>query len=594
MSRKDIINIGIIAHVDAGKSTLVDALLDQTGVFRDNEERIECVMDANDLEKERGITIYSKNCSIEYEGLRINVVDTPGHADFSSEVERIMKTLDTAILLVDSSEGPMPQTRFVLSKALEHGLKPILIINKMDKPDERAEEVVDMVFDLFVKLKATDEQLDFPILYGSAVNGIIRNEWEDTNEDIMPLIEMIKEKVEIYPNLDNEPLQLQASTLDYDEYVGRLGIGRIMKGVINLGQQVEVSNRDGKIVSGKISKLYTYEGIKRVVVSKAHSGDIVVFAGISDIQIGETLGEVGKVEPMKMIEIEKPTLSMNFYPNKSPFAGRSGKFLTNRKIKERLERELESNVGLLVETLPSNEGFRVSGRGELHLSILLENMRREGYELGVSKPEVLLREENGKKLEPYEEVIVQVPDEFSGAVISKLNLRKGQMISMHSVEELTTLEYLVPTRGLLGYRMDFINSTRGEGTLERSFDSYGPHVGEIPGRLNGVMVSMVDGSSMAYSLFKLKERGEIFIAPALPVYKGMIIGLSARDSDLYVNPCKNKNLTNVRSSGTDEALKLIEPRDFSLEEALEFIEEDELVEITPDAIRLRKKILSKK
>jgi len=594
MSRKDIINIGIIAHVDAGKSTLVDALLDQTGVFRDNEERIECVMDANDLEKERGITIYSKNCSIEYEGLRINVVDTPGHADFSSEVERIMKTLDTAILLVDSSEGPMPQTRFVLSKALEHGLKPILIINKMDKPDERAEEVVDMVFDLFVKLKATDEQLDFPILYGSAVNGIIRNEWEDTNEDIMPLIEMIKEKVEIYPNLDNEPLQLQASTLDYDEYVGRLGIGRIMKGVINLGQQVEVSNRDGKIVSGKISKLYTYEGIKRVAVSKAHSGDIVVFAGISDIQIGETLGEVGKVEPMKMIEIEKPTLSMNFYPNKSPFAGRSGKFLTNRKIKERLERELESNVGLLVETLPSNEGFRVSGRGELHLSILLENMRREGYELGVSKPEVLLREENGKKLEPYEEVIVQVPDEFSGAVISKLNLRKGQMVSMHSVEELTTLEYLVPTRGLLGYRMDFINSTRGEGTLERSFDSYGPHVGEIPGRLNGVMVSMVDGSSMAYSLFKLKERGEIFIAPALPVYKGMIIGLSARDSDLYVNPCKNKNLTNVRSSGTDEALKLIEPRDFSLEEALEFIEEDELVEITPDAIRLRKKILSKK
>lgn len=591
MSRRDIINVGIIAHVDAGKSTLVDALLDQTGVFRDNEERIDCVMDANDLEKERGITIYSKNCSIEHEGVRINIVDTPGHADFSSEVERIMKTLDTAILLVDSSEGPMPQTRFVLSKALEHGLKPILLINKMDKSDQRAEEVVNMVFDLFIKLDATDEQCEFPILYGSAVNGVIRDEWSDDNDDITPLIKCIKNQVDIYPDLDDQPLQLQASTLDYDEYVGRLGIGRILKGVIKLGQPVEISKRNGEIMKGKISKLYTYEGIKRVEVEKAHSGDIVVFAGIPDIQIGETLGDVGKVMPMEMIDIEKPTLSMNFYPNKSPFAGRSGKFLTNRKIKERLDRELESNVGLQVESLVNNEGFKVSGRGELHLSILLENMRREGYELGVSKPEVLFREKNGKLMEPYEEVIVQVPDEFAGTVINKLNVRKGQMVSMHSVEELTTLEYLVPTRGLLGYRMEFINSTRGEGTLERSFDSYGPHVGEIPGRLNGVMVSMVNGQSMAYSLFKLKERGEIFIEPALDVYKGLIIGLSARDADLHVNPCKNKKLTNVRSSGADEALKLIEPRDFTLEEALEFIEDDELVEITPDAIRLRKKEL---
>jgi GTP-binding protein len=591
MSRRDIINVGIIAHVDAGKSTLVDALLDQTGVFRDNEERVDCVMDANDLEKERGITIYSKNCSIEHEGVRINVVDTPGHADFSSEVERIMKTLDTAILLVDSSEGPMPQTRFVLSKALEHGLKPILLINKMDKSDQRAEEVVNMVFDLFIKLDATDEQCDFPILYGSAVNGIIRDEWSDDNDDILPLIQCIKNQVDVYPNLDHEPLQLQASTLDYDEYVGRLGIGRILKGVLELGQPVEVFKRSGETVKGKISKLFTYEGINRVESKKAYSGDIVVFAGIPDIQIGETLGEVGKVDPMEMIEIEKPTLSMNFYPNKSPFAGRSGKFLTNRKIKERLDRELESNVGLLVEPLVNNEGFKVSGRGELHLSILLENMRREGYELGVSKPEVLFREKKGKVTEPYEEVIIQVPDEFSGAVINKLNVRKGQMVSMHSVEELTTLEYLVPTRGLLGYRMEFINSTRGEGTMERSFDSYGPHVGEIPGRLNGVMVSMVSGQSMAYSLFKLKERGEIFIEPALDIYKGQIIGLSARDADLYVNPTKNKKLTNVRSSGADEALKLIEPRDFTLEEALEFIEDDELVEITPDSIRLRKKEL---
>jgi len=591
MSRRDIINVGIIAHVDAGKSTLVDALLDQTGVFRDNEERVDCVMDANDLEKERGITIYSKNCSIEHEGVRINVVDTPGHADFSSEVERIMKTLDTAILLVDSSEGPMPQTRFVLSKALEHGLKPILLINKMDKSDQRAEEVVNMVFDLFIKLDATDEQCDFPILYGSAVNGIIRDEWSDDNEDILPLIQCIKNQVDVYPNLDHEPLQLQASTLDYDEYVGRLGIGRILKGVLELGQPVEIFKRSGETVKGKISKMFTYEGINRVESKKAYSGDIVVFAGIPDIQIGETLGAVGKVDPMEMIEIEKPTLSMNFYPNKSPFAGRSGKFLTNRKIKERLDRELESNVGLLVEPLVNNEGFKVSGRGELHLSILLENMRREGYELGVSKPEVLFREKKGKVIEPYEEVIIQVPDEFAGTVISKLNMRKGQMVSMHSVEELTTLEYLVPTRGLLGYRMEFINSTRGEGTMERSFDSYGPHVGEIPGRLNGVMVSMVSGQSMAYSLFKLKERGEIFIEPALDIYKGQIIGLSARDADLYVNPTKNKKLTNVRSSGADEALKLIEPRDFTLEEALEFIEDDELVEITPDSIRLRKKEL---
>lgn len=591
MKRKDIINIGIIAHVDAGKSTLVDALLDQTGVFRENEERIDCVMDANDLEKERGITIYSKNCSIDYKDIRINIVDTPGHADFSSEVERIMKTLDTAILLVDSSEGPMPQTRFVLSKALEHGLKPILLINKMDKSDQRAEEVIDMVFDLFIKLDATDEQCDFPILYGSAVNGIVREEWSDNNEDVYPLIECIKNQVTPYPNLDEEPLQLQASTLDYDEYVGRLGIGRVMKGVIELGQQVEVSKRDNTVVKGKISKLFTYQGIERIPVNKAHSGDIVVFAGISDIQIGETLGEIGKVEPMAMIDIEKPTLSMNFYPNKSPFAGRSGKFLTNRKIKERLERELESNVGLQVDPLVNNEGFKVSGRGELHLSILLENMRREGYELGVSKPEVLFREKNGKTIEPYEEVTIQVPDSFSGAVINQLNLRKGQMVSMHSIDEMTTLEYLVPTRGLLGYRMEFINSTRGEGTLERSFDSYGPFVGEIPGRNNGVMVSMMNGQSMAYSLFKLKERGEIFIEPAIDLYKGMIIGLSSRDKDLYVNPCKNKKLTNVRSSGADEALKLIEPRDFTLEEALEFIEEDELVEITPDTIRLRKKEL---
>ncbi|MGM0379344.1 MAG: translational GTPase TypA [Bacillota bacterium] len=593
MERKSVINVGVIAHVDAGKSTLVDALLDQTGVFRDNQDVKDCIMDSNDLEQERGITIYSKNCSVVYNDVKINIVDTPGHADFSSEVERIMKTLDTAILLVDSQEGPMPQTRFVLKKALEHGLKPMLLINKMDKDEQRASEVVDEVFDLFFKLDATEKQLEFPIYYGAAIDGVIRNEWEDKNEDIKPLLKGIKEHVEIYPNLDDKDLQLQVSTLDYDEYVGRLGIGRIKQGVIKVGDTVEIYKRDGSLEKGKISKLYIYEGINKIEVEKAYSGDIVVVAGIDNIHIGETIGHIGKVEPMDMIDIEKPTLSMNFYPNKSPFSGRSGKFLTSRKIKERLDRELESNVGLKVEALSENEGYKVSGRGELHLSILLENMRREGYELGVSKPEVLIRNIDGEKQEPYEEVIVQVPDEYSGNVINQLNNRKGQMVSMKSQRNLTTLEYKVPTRGLLGYRMQFINDTRGEGTLERSFDEYDKHVGEIPGRQNGVMISMKHGEAMAYSLFKLKERGKIFIKPATEVYEGMIIGMSNRDKDLEVNPCKNKKLTNVRSSGADEAINLIEPREFTLEEALEFIDNDELVEITPDAIRLRKKYLTK-
>lgn len=589
MTRKDIINVGIIAHVDAGKSTLVDALLDQTGVFRENEDRVDCIMDSNDLERERGITIYSKNCSVYYDELRINVVDTPGHADFSSEVERIMKTLDTAILLVDSAEGPMPQTRFVLKKALEHNLKPILLINKMDKDAARADEVIDMTFDLFFRLGASDDQLEFPILYGSAINGMVSREKDSLGENIYPLLDTIKEHVEAYPNYNEENLQFQISTLDYNEYVGRLGIGRITKGMIEEGQIVEISKRNGSIEKQKISKLYRYEGIQRVEVKKAYSGDIVVVAGIDNIHIGETIGEVGKVEPMEMIEIEEPTLSMNFYPNKSPFCGQSGQFLTNRKIKERLDKELESNVGLSVEPLKSSEGFKVSGRGELHLSILLENMRREGYELEVSKPEVLFRTIDGEKQEPYELVDITVPDEYSGNVISKLNEKKGQMKNMYSKDGMTYLEYVAPTRALLGFRSEFINNTRGEGTLERSFDSYGPHVGEIQGRINGVLISKLSGEAMLYSLYKLKERGKIFIKPSTPVYKGLIIGLNSRDEDLVVNPCKNKKLTNVRSSGTDEAMNLIEPRDFTLEEALEFIENDELVEITPEAIRMRKK-----
>lgn len=592
MERKDIINIAVIAHVDAGKSTLVDALLSQSGVFRANEEVVDCVMDSNDLERERGITIYAKNCSIEHKGLKINIVDTPGHADFSSEVERIMKTVDTTILLVDSSEGPMPQTRFVLQKSLEQGLKPILFINKIDKKDQRAEEVVDMTFDLFADLDATDEQLDFPIVYGIAKDGIAKKEIDDESTDLSPLFDIIRNHVEVYPNRDDEDLQVQVSSLGYDDYIGRLGIGRITKGVIKQGQQISIATRDGSITRGKITKLFVNEGLNRVEVSEAYSGDIITFAGVADISIGETIGHLDKVEAMELIEIEEPTLAMNFLINDSPFCGKSGKFVTSRHILARLEKELEVNVGLRVEELPGKDGFKVSGRGELHLSILLENMRREGYEVAVSKPEVLMRTIDGVLSEPVEKVIATMPDDYSGTIISRLNLRKGQMVAMETEAGYTKIEYLVPTRGLLGYRSEFINETRGEGTLVRSFDSYQPHFGEIPKRNNGVLISQQGGTSMAYSLFNLSERATMFVAPAVDVYEGMIVGKNSRADDMVVNVCKNKKLTNVRASGSDDAIKLLAPKEFTLEEALEFIEGDELVEITPDSIRLRKKVLN--
>ncbi len=592
--RKDIINIAIIAHVDAGKSTLVDAMLSQSGVFRDNEEVVDCVMDSNDLERERGITIYSKNCAIEHNGMKINIVDTPGHADFSSEVERIIKTVDTAILLVDSSEGPMPQTRYVLQKSLEEGLNPILFINKIDKKDQRAETVVDMTFDLFAELDANDEQLDFPIIYGVAKEGIAKKNFDDEATDLSALFDVIRERTKIYPNRDDEDLQMQVSSLGYDDYIGRLGIGRITSGVVTRGQQVSVAKRDGSIVRGKISKLFVNMGLNRVEVDKAHSGDIIIFAGISDISIGETIGDLDKVKPMKLIEIEEPTLAMNFLINDSPFAGRSGKFVTSRHLLARLEKELEVNVGLRVEELENKDGWKVSGRGELHLSILLEHMRREGYEIAVSKPEVLLRNIDGEIKEPVEKVIIVVPEEYSGVVISKLNERKGQMVSMEteSESEYMRIEYLVPTRSLLGYRSEFINETRGEGTMVRSFDSYQNHFGEIPKRANGVLVSQQAGTSMAYSLFNLSERATMFVPPSVEVYEGMIVGKNSRVDDMVVNVCKNKKLTNVRASGSDDAIKLLAPHEFTLEEALEFIADDELVEITPDAIRLRKKILN--
>lgn len=591
MSKQEIINIAIIAHVDAGKSTLVDAFLKQSGVFRENEEVVDCVMDSDDLERERGITIYSKNCSIKYNGIKINIVDTPGHSDFSSEVERIMKTVDTVILLVDASEGPMPQTRFVLQKSLELGLRPILFINKIDKKDQRAHEVVDMVFDLFVDLNATEEQLDFPIIYGIAKEGIAKRELDDESDDLSPLFETIINHVDVYPDYDDKPLQMQISALGYDDYIGRLGIGRIYQGVLKENQIVEISKRDKSIVKGKISKLFVYEGLKQVPVKEARSGDIAVIAGIPDISIGETVCNEDNVLPMEMLKIEEPTLSMNFLVNDSPFAGRSGKYLTTRHLKARLEKELEVNVGLRVEPLETTDGYKVSGRGELHLSILLENMRREGYEVAVSKPEVLMHRENGKLMEPVERVIVNVPDEYSGAVISKLNLRKGIMEAMSSENGYTKLEYMVPTRGLLGFRSELINDTRGEGTILRSFERYEEYKGEIPQRINGVLVSGVDGTAMAYSLYNLSERATMFINPGTEVYEGMIIGMNSRKEDMTVNPCKNKKLTNIRAAGSDDAIKLSPPRTFNLEEALEFIADDELVEVTPDSIRLRKKLL---
>ena len=590
-----IINIAVVAHVDAGKSTLVDGLLRQSGVFRANEELVDCVMDSGDLEKERGITITAKNCAIKYKDYKINIVDTPGHADFSSEIERVIKTVDTVILLVDSAEGPMPQTRFVLKEALQNNLKPILFINKIDKKDQRAEEVVDMTFNLFMELGATDEQLDFPILYGSARSGYAIYNMGEDGKDLTPLFETIIKNTKPFEGNENDPLQLQICQLYYDDYIGRLGIGRINKGKIKSGETVSLATNDGRVESFRVTKLFVNEGIKRVEVPVAYFGDIVTVAGCSDVSIGDTICEKDVIDPLPKIVIEEPTLSMNFLVNNSPFAGQSGKFLTSRHLKERLEKELETNVGLKVEPLAGADGFKVSGRGELHLSILLENMRREGYELSVSKPEVIFKEENGKKEEPYEKVIVNVPNEFSGTVINSLNERKGIMQSVTPGEVgYTRVEYLVPTRGLIGYRGSFITETKGEGIMVRSFDSYGPYAGSISGRKNGVLVSMANGTTFGYSLFNLSSRGTMIVDPSTDVYAGMIIGICNKEGDLDVNPCKNKELTNTRSSHADEAIVLNKAKKFTLEEALEFIEEDEYIEITPTEIRLRKKYLDPK
>ena len=593
MKFEKMINVAVIAHVDAGKSTLVDAFLRQSDVFRNNEEVVDCVMDSNDLERERGITIYSKNCSVIHNGVKINIVDTPGHADFSSEVERIIRTVDTVILLVDASEGPMPQTRFVLSKALEIGLKPILLINKIDKKDQRAQEVVDEVYELFLDLNATDEQLDFPILYGIAREGIVQYELDQPSNNIDPLFDTILNHCNVYPDYDNQPLQMQISALAYDEYIGRLGIGRIYKGVLKQGAYYIRCNEEGLEKKESISKCFVYKGLSRTDVKEAHSGDIVVIAGMPDINIGDTICEIDHVQPMEQIPIEEPTLSMNFHVNSSPFAGQSGKYVTSRNLKERLEKELEVNVGLKVEPTDSADCFKVSGRGELHISILIENMRREGYELAVSKPEVILHEdENGIKVEPIEEVVCIAPSEYQGTIINKLNLRKGVMVNLEEENGYDRITYTAPTRGLLGFRSEFINDTHGEGTLVRRICGYEPYKGEINQRMQGAMISTETGTAMTYALWNLQERGSLFIGPQTEVYEGMIIGESAKNIDMDVNPLKNKKLTAIRSSGRDEAMLLTPPRIFSLEEALEWINDDELVEVTPDAIRIRKKGLT--
>ncbi len=589
-----IINVAVVAHVDAGKSTLVDALLKQNGIFRENETVHTQVMDNNDLERERGITIYSKNCAIRYQDYKINIVDTPGHADFSSEVERVIKTVDTVVLVVDSAEGPMPQTRFVLKKALEHNLKPILFINKIDKADARAEEVVDMTFELFCELNATDEQLDFPIIYGMAKKGIAKYNLEDESVDISPLLDTILKRSKPFEGNVNDNLQLQISNLEYDEYIGRLGAGRITKGKISKNQTITLVKNDGKVENFKVSKIFINEGISKVEVNEASYGELVTIAGCSHISIGDTICSLNVIDPLPPIEIEKPTLSMNFVVNNGPLAGQSGKFLTNRHIKERLDKELEVNVGLEVEELEEGDGFKVSGRGELHLSVLLENMRREGYELCVSKPEVLLKEENDQKYEPYETVIINTPDQYASSIISDLQERKGILMKMSSEDSQTALEFEAPTRGLIGYRSNFITNTKGEGVMVRSYLEYKPYAGYLQTRKNGVLVSMESGKSLGYSLFNLQERGNLIIKPATDVYIGMIIGIHNRNNDLNVNPCKNKELTNMRSKGSDEAINLTTPIAFTLESALEFIESDEYVEVTPDIIRLRKKILDPK
>ena len=590
---KQIRNIAIIAHVDHGKTTLVDQLLRQSGTFRSNQQVEERVMDSNDLEKERGITILAKNTAIEYEGYHINIVDTPGHADFGGEVERVLGMVDCVVLLVDAQEGPMPQTRFVTKKALALGLKPIVVINKIDKPSARPSWVIDQTFELFDSLGATDEQLDFPIVYASGLSGFAKLEETDESNDMRPLFETILKHTPAPSGSADETLQLQISQLDYDNYTGRLGIGRILNGRIKPGQVVAVMNHDQQIAQGRINQLLGFKGLERVPLEEAEAGDIVIISGIEDIGIGVTITDKDNPKGLPMLSVDEPTLTMDFMVNTSPLAGTEGKFVTSRQIRDRLQKELLTNVALRVEDTADADVFRVSGRGELHLTILLENMRREGFELAVGKPRVVFREIDGQKCEPYENLTVDVPDENQGAVMEELGRRRGELTNMESDGNgRTRLEYHIPARGLIGFQGEFLTLTRGTGLMSHVFDDYAPVKPDMPGRHNGVLVSQEQGEAVAYALWNLEDRGRMFVSPNDKVYEGMIIGIHSRDNDLVVNPLKGKKLTNIRASGTDEAVRLTTPIKLTLEGAVEFIDDDELVEITPQSIRLRKRYLS--
>ncbi len=592
--REDIRNIAIIAHVDHGKTTLVDELLKQSGIFRQNEVVQERVMDSNDLEKERGITILSKNTSIHYNGIKINIVDTPGHADFGGEVERILTMVDGVLLLVDAFEGCMPQTRFVLSKALALNKKVLVVINKIDRPGARPAEVIDEVLDLFIELGANDDQLEFPVVYASARDGYSSLDPNVREGDMRPLFEEIIKEIEPPQGDVDAPLQCIFSSLDYDDYIGRIGIGRVKRGRVNVNDKVVLCKQDGTRENVKISRLYQFEGLKRVEVQTAAAGDIICVSGITDLNIGETICDPENVEPLPFVKIDEPTLSMNFMVNDSPFAGQEGKFVTSRNLRDRLFKEVETNVSMRVEETDSTDCFKVSGRGELHLSILIETMRRQGYEFQVSRPQVITKYENGKLMEPIELLIIEVPEEYVGNVMQKIGSRRGELENMGTREGGSThLEFRIPARGLIGYRSEFLTDTNGNGIMNNLFAGYEEYKGEIQTRERGSIVVHEAGETSAYGLFNTQDRGRLFVGPGVPVYEGMIVGECAKAEDIVCNVCKNKHLTNTRASGSDDALRLVPHTVLSLEQSMEFIGDDELVEITPKSIRLRKKILSK-
>ena len=585
-------NIAIIAHVDHGKTTMVDKLLQQAGTFAAHQQVAERVMDSNDLEKERGITILAKNTAVNFEGTHINIVDTPGHADFGGEVERVLGMVDGVVLLVDAVEGPMPQTRFVTKKALALGLKPIVVINKVDRPGARTDWVINQTFDLFANLGATDEQLDFPVVYASALNGFATLDINVPSDTMRPLFETVLKHVEPPQGNPDAPLQFQISALDYSSYTGRLGVGRILNGRIKPGQQVAVMKGDEQLATGRINQVLGFRGLERVPVEEAEAGDIIIISGLDEIGIGVTIADRENPVGLPLMAVDEPTLTMDFMVNSSPLAGTEGKFVTSRQIRDRLTRELLVNVALKVEDTADADVFRVSGRGELHLTILLENMRREGYEIAVGKPRVVFKEIDGQKCEPYEILTVDLEDECQGAVMEELGRRRGELQNMASDGNgRTRLEYRIPARGLIGFQSEFLTMTRGTGLMAHIFDEYAPLKADMPSRRNGVLISAEQGDAVAYALWKLQDRGRMFVNPGDKLYEGMIIGIHSRDNDLVVNPIKGKQLTNVRASGTDEAVRLVPPILMSLEYAVEFIDDDELVEITPKSLRLRKRHL---